>query len=52
MADKLLYITNDDTQDYHFYYKQCLKRLDIHLNEQTNQTSVQVVEPTNKKTLL
>ncbi len=41
MADKLMYITNDDTQNYNFRKKNLqLKRLNTKLNESTNQTSL------------
>ena len=54
MADKLLYIHNDDTQitpsiDYNLF----LKRLYTQLNEPTNENLTKVpivVKPTNKKT--
>ena len=55
MADKLMYIPNDDTQKYPFCRLQWLKRLDTQLNKQTNQNSLKVlkvVKTTNKKTLL
>ena len=49
MADKLMYIPNDDAQNYHF----C--RLHTQLNEPTKQNLtkvLKVVKPTNKETLL
>ena len=49
MVDKLIYIPNDDIQNYHFY------RLQLVVNEPTNQNSLKVpkvVESTNKETLL
>ena len=54
MADKLMYVPNDDKQIAPFvYYNQWLKRLDTQLNEPNNQNSIKfpkVVETTNKKT--
>ena len=50
MADKFMYIPNDDKQ-----IDQLLKRLDTQFNEPTNQNKIKVpkvVEPTYKKTLL
>ena len=47
MDDKLMYIPDDDTQNFHFF--------SLQLNEPTNQSSIKVpkvVRPTNKKTLL
>ena len=53
MADKLMYIPNDDTQTYPFCRLQYrLKRLDFQLNEPANQNSIKgtkVFKPTNKK---
>ncbi len=53
MADKLMYIPNDDTQIIPFLdYNYWLKHLDT---ESTNQNSLKVpnvVTPTNKKTIL
>ena len=49
MADKFMYIPNEDTQNYSF-----CKRLDTQLNYLTNQNSLKVpkiVNSTNKKTL-
>ena len=51
MADELMYIPNDATQNY---LTHIVKRLDAKLNEQTNQNSIRVpkvVKPNNKKTL-
>ena len=51
MADKLIYIPNDDTQNYHFYR---LRLVVETFNEPTNQNSwkiPKVVNPTNKKML-
>ena len=56
MADILMYITNDNTQNYPFVDNyQWLKRLNTGLNKPINQNSVKVskvVKPKNKKTLL
>ena len=56
MADKLTYILNDYTQNTPSVdYSQWLKRLNIQLNEPTNQNSIdvpKVIEVTNKETLL
>ena len=56
MADKLMYIPNDDTQIIPSVdYKLWLKHLDTQFNDSTNQNSLKVpkvVEATNKKTLL
>ena len=55
MADKLMYIPNDDKQITPLDYNQGLKRLVTQLNESTNQNLVKVpkvVKPTNKKTLV
>ena len=50
MADKLIYIPNDDTQNYHFYRLQLVvKGLDTQLNKPSNQNLLNVV---NRKTLL
>ena len=53
MANKLMYIPSDDTQNYPVrrLLLQWLKRLDIQLNERTNQNSIKVpkVRPTNNK---
>ena len=41
MADKLMYIPNDDTQNNPSVdYNQWLKSFDIQLNELTNQNSI------------
>ena len=48
MADRLMYIPNDETQNYPF----CRLQLVVALNEPTNQNSMKVlkvVKPTNKK---
>ena len=53
MAYKLMYIPNDDTQNYPFC--RFLKQLDTQLNEPINQNSIKapkVVKPKNKKTFL
>ena len=50
MADKLLWIYNDDTQNYPFW----LKHLDTQSNEPANHVSIKVpkvVKPTNRETL-
>ena len=56
MADKLMYIPNEDIQNtLSVDYDQCLKPLDTQLNEPTNQNLIKVpkvVQPTNKKTFL
>ena len=57
MANKLMYIPNDDKQNNPFFRIQShwFKRLDIQINELTNQNSIKVpkvIKPTNKKTLL
>ena len=47
MADKLMYIPNDNTPSVDYYY--WLKRLDTQLNEPTNQNLIKVakvVKPT------
>ena len=55
MADKLIYILNDDTKYFYFLdYNYWLKRLDTELNEPINQIYIKVpkvVKPMNKKTL-
>ena len=55
MADKLMYIHNDDTQNCHFCrQKFWWKRFDAQLNDSNNQKSLKVpkvVKPMNKKTL-
>ena len=43
MAGKLMYIPNDDTPNYPFYYKKWLKCLDTKLNKPTNQNSNKVL---------
>ena len=50
MTDKLMYIHNDDTQNYPF----CRLELVVSTNEQTNHNLIKVpkvVKPTNKKTI-
>ena len=43
MGDKLIYIPNDDTQNYSFCILQLvIKRLDTQFNESTNQNSLKV----------
>ena len=53
MADKLMYIPNEDTHNNNIYYNWwLLKRLDTKLNKLINQNSIKVpkvVKPTNKK---
>ena len=55
MADKLMYIPNDDTQNYHFCRLQSvIKTFGSQLNESTNQNSIKVPKVDklmNKKTL-
>ena len=54
MDNKLMYIPNDDIQNYPSV-DQWLKRFDTQYNEQTYQTRIKVpkgVKPTNKKQLL
>ena len=52
MADKLMYIPNDNSQNYHFCILQLVAetRLDTQLNAPTNQNSKvpKVVKSTNK----
>ena len=53
MADNLMYIPNDNTQNYPFFILQLVVET-LGLNILTNQNSIQVskvVKPTNKKTL-
>ena len=56
MADKLIYITNDDAQNYPSCRLQLVvESLDTQFNEPTNQNSRKVPkvdEPTNMKTIL
>ena len=55
MADKLMYVLNEDKQITPLDYNQGLKRLVTQLNESTNLNLVKVpkvVKPTKKKTLL
>ena len=42
MADKLIYIPNNDTQNYSFYSLQCLQRLYTQLNIPTNHNSIKI----------
>ena len=42
MGDKLMYIPNDDIQNYPFCNNYWFKRLDAQLNEPTNQNSIKV----------
>ena len=52
MANKLINIPNDDTQNYSFFI---LQLVDIQLSEPTHQNSIKVIKvfkPTNKKTLI
>ena len=54
MADKCMYIPNDDAQNYPFCRLQIVVET-FGQNEPTNQNSIRVhkvVQPTNKKTLL
>ncbi len=54
MADKLMYITNDEYKiTPSVDYNKWIKRLDTQLNEPTNQNAIKdpkVVKQTNKKT--
>ena len=53
MVDKLMYIPNDETENYPLQL--VVQYLDTFFNEKTNQNSIKipkVVKPTNKKTLL
>ena len=53
MVDKLMYIPNNDAQNYTFCSLQ-LKQMDAQLNETNNKNSIKVpkvVKSTNKKTL-
>ena len=51
MADKLMYIPNDDTHNYPFCrLKLLVETLDFQFNKPTNKNSLKV-KPTNKKTL-
>ena len=54
MVDKLMYIHNDDTQNYPFFRLQLVVETSVtELNKTTNQNSIKdpkVVEPTNNKT--
>ena len=49
MANKLMYIPNDNTQNYHSCRLQLV--VDTQLNKSTNQNSVKVVKQTKKKML-
>ena len=55
MADKLMYIANDDTQNYPFCRLQLVVETFGHSDKLTNQSkfnkSPKVVRQTNKKTL-
>ena len=55
MADKLMYIHNNNTQNFfRVDNNQWLKRMNVQLNEPTNQNLIKVpkvVKTTNKKTL-
>ena len=54
IKDKLIYIPNDDTQNYPFYRLQLLVKT-FGLNESTNQNSIKISKVdklTNKKTLI
>ena len=53
MADKLMYIPNDDNPSVD--YNQQLTRFDIQLNATSNENSIKltkVVKPTNKKNVI
>ena len=56
MADKLMYIPNDDTQNYHFCRIKLMVATFEHSTKLTNQSKfIKVpkdVKPTNKKPLL
>ena len=54
MGDKLKYIhNNNDTQNYSFCRLQLVvETFGLQINEPTNQNSIKVVQPKNKKTLL
>ena len=56
MADRLMYIFNDETQNYSFYISQLVVETFEHSTYLTNQSkfieSPQVDKPTKKKTLL
>ena len=58
MADKLLYIPNDDKQNYHFFSLQLVVETFGKLTQWTNQakfnlaTVPKVVKPTKKKSLV
>ena len=53
MAGKLMYISNDDTQNYPFCRLQLVAEMfDTQINKPTNKKVPKVVKPTNKKTLL
>ena len=55
MADKFMYIPNDDTQNYPFCKIQLMVETFGQLNEPTNQCSnkvLKVFKPMNKKILL
>ena len=54
MANKLMYIPNDGTQNYHFYRLKLVAKKFEHSNKETNQLNLtkgpKVVQLTNKKT--
>ena len=56
MSDKLMYLPNDDTQNYPLCgVKLVIETLDTHLNKQTNKSSIKVsklVKQMHKQTLL
>ena len=55
MADKLMYIPNDDEQNYPFCTLQWLIFLDTQRNEPTNQNTTKILklfDQTNNKTLV
>ena len=52
MPEKLVYISNDDSQNYPLVdYNYWLKCLKTKLNEPNNHNSIKVAKPKNKKTL-
>ena len=52
MANKLMHIPDDDTQNYPFFRSKLMqKRLDTQLTESNFNKVSKVVEPTDKKTL-
>ena len=49
MADKLMHIPNDDTQNYpSVEYNYWLKRLNTQINESANQNSIKVLKVFNE----